>query len=417
VQVIAWTVVFFLVLYGVLFYCFTGVHVVLLGYIATSIAAPFALTIFRRTRTLRTCINYLLALALVSLVNAICFTGGLDSPALIWLVVVPLVGGHLIPPRDKLTWGAICIGCFIAVYLAKLGELDLPSVIPAWFMPTYWFLTYLSAALGSLVCIAFFDHDMQHLIDESVLQEGRIRTLLRALLHDLANPLTAIKGAHDLLIDQAPDQPVNRKYLSAMGRGIARMDEILTRIRQLEQARAGKIQVPVQPVKLLGALEAALAGVQAMAEAKRIQFRVHQTAAATVEVMADRVTLINQVITNLLTNAIKFSSDGGFIDISVRELDDEVELEIRDHGVGIPRELVAEFERSGQLQSRPGTQGEKGTGFGMPIVKSFVSYFGGTMRLDSRVEAPGARDHGTAITIRLGRVRQGQALASGEAAA
>lgn len=417
VRVIVWTVVFFLVLYGALFYYFTGAHVVLLGYIATSVATPFTLTIFRHTRTLRACINYLLAMALSSLVNAIYFTGGLDSPALIWLVLVPLVGGHFIPPRDKLAWGAVCVGCFIAAYLARRGGFELPSVIPAWFMPTYWFMTYLSAAVGALVCIIFFDHDMQHFVDESVLQEGRIRTLLRALLHDLANPLTAVKGAHDLLFDQAPDQPVNRKYLATLDRGIARMGDILTRIRQLEQARAGKIELPLQPVKLLDALEAALVGVQAMAEAKHIQLRVHRAAAPTVEVMADRVTLINQVITNLLTNAIKFSTAGGFIDISVRELGEAVELEIRDYGVGIPRELVAEFERSGQLRSRPGTEGERGTGFGMPIIKSFVSYFGGTMRLVSRVEAPGVRHHGTVITIRLGRVQQGQPAAPGVSAA
>jgi signal transduction histidine kinase len=76
-------------------------------------------------------------------------------------------------------------------------------------------------------------------------------------------------------------------------------------------------------------------------------------------------------------------------------------LRIRDHGVGIPREMREAFERSGRIQSRPGTMNEEGTGFGMMLMRDFTKAMRGEFRLESRTAEESAADHGTTIEIRL----------------
>ena len=80
---------------------------------------------------------------------------------------------------------------------------------------------------------------------------------------------------------------------------------------------------------------------------------------------------------------------------------DEVALTITDSGIGIPPDLVANLFRFDVKTTRPGTLQEKGTGFGMPVVKKFVEYYGGRIEIESRTIEEFPNDHGTSITIIL----------------
>jgi signal transduction histidine kinase len=105
---------------------------------------------------------------------------------------------------------------------------------------------------------------------------------------------------------------------------------------------------------------------------------------------------IGQVLGNILSNAIKFTPRGGSIEVSAGLPNDHnIRLEVRDTGIGIPPEhLDTVFEKFGKHQ-RKGTEGERGTGLGMPIVKRFVELHNGTVAIDSVV------DKGTTITVEL----------------
>jgi len=120
-------------------------------------------------------------------------------------------------------------------------------------------------------------------------------------------------------------------------------------------------------------------------------------------VLAERSALINSVLGNVLSNAIKFSQPGATIAITAQEEGDEITVSIRDHGVGMPagvRQHLFDFSKS---HSRPGTAGERGTGFGMPLMRKFVLMFGGTVTVVSRDIEEHPADHGTEFRIRLRR--------------
>lgn len=399
VTIVTLVVAFFLFVYGCLFYWLGGVHPVLWGYAVAFFMAFGTIPLFKKTQKLRHAINYLLAVSLGSLLNAIWFTGGLMSPALIWLVVVPAVGGHFLSTKDKIAWGVAMTAIFAGFLALESLGVRLENVVPAWFHTLYLAMTLTSATTGALLCIVLFDHDMQSLLERSTAQEAKIRTLLRALLHDLGNPLTAVTGAFSFL--NAEKTARNQKWLEIMERGIHRMTEIITRIRDLERARSGKMEVSLESVRIVAAIDQAVVGLQHKADAKGVRIKIFANVAEDLSVRADVVTLINQVLANIISNAIKFSHPGDTIDIIVLEHADKVLVTIKDRGVGMPAEMVQQFERNGELSSREGTSGEQGTGFGLPICKSFIESYGGQMLLDSKQAKSDAGEHGTTITLQL----------------
>ena len=119
------------------------------------------------------------------------------------------------------------------------------------------------------------------------------------------------------------------------------------------------------------------------------------------QIMAERRSLVNSVINNLLTNALKFSFENDTVTISATERDNQVIFTVEDHGIGMPAELLAQIFDFTKNTSRIGTNGESGTGFGMSLIKSFVESYGGTIAVQSKDIQEYPDEHGTKIVIRF----------------
>jgi two-component system sensor histidine kinase/response regulator len=156
--------------------------------------------------------------------------------------------------------------------------------------------------------------------------------------------------------------------------------------------------VTLQPVPLRAAAEETLILFEQRISEKQLTVTCD---VAEVTVIAERSALINSVLGNLVSNAIKFSQPGGKIEVTAQAAGTEARLIVRDHGIGMPakaRDSLFDFTKS---HSRKGTAGEKGTGYGMPLMRKFVLLFGGAVEVGSRDIAEHPADHGTEFHIRL----------------
>src|SRR5690606_12982437 len=106
----------------------------------------------------------------------------------------------------------------------------------------------------------------------------------------------------------------------------------------------------------------------------------------------EETTLTEHVLSNILSNAIKFSHHNSRIKISVTDQDENLEIKIRDYGVGIGKDLL----KKRFLQSTEGTEGETGSGFGMMIMSYFLHQFGGRYEMHSE-----GLGQGTTVTLKL----------------
>lgn len=114
---------------------------------------------------------------------------------------------------------------------------------------------------------------------------------------------------------------------------------------------------------------------------------------------AERNSLVNQIFQNILTNAIKFSYKNGKIIISIKEVNGKIEITFRDFGMGMPEDIKNNLFKINVKTSREGTSGEAGTGYGMPLMKSYVDYFKGEVVIDSVEKKDDEINHGTKFKL------------------
>jgi CheY-like chemotaxis protein/two-component sensor histidine kinase len=165
----------------------------------------------------------------------------------------------------------------------------------------------------------------------------------------------------------------------------------------------GKLSLQIEPVSLVDVITTALDTVRPAADAKQVRLEtVLDPAADTMTADRERV---QQVVWNLLTNAIKFTGRGGRITLITSRQHDGIEIACRDTGIGIPREFLPfVFDRFRQAESGT-TRTQSGLGLGLAIVRHLVELHGGTVSAESG--GPGA---GTTVRVRLPVVSRPGAL-------
>ncbi len=222
-----------------------------------------------------------------------------------------------------------------------------------------------------------------------------LREMLQIMCHDIANHFGILNMSLELM---QLDGKQNNKYISNMAAAVRNGIGLTRVVRELR--RSDEKTVFLEPVPLKAALEEALLLAEGRLQEKKLQVN-HQV--PDVVVVAEACALTNSVLGNIISNAIKFSHPGESIDISGEIEGDTVSVTLRDHGVGMPAEVREQLFDVSKSHSRHGTAGERGTGFGMPLMKKFVTLFGGSVEVSSRESSAHPADHGTEFRIRLKR--------------
>jgi two-component system, OmpR family, phosphate regulon sensor histidine kinase PhoR len=202
--------------------------------------------------------------------------------------------------------------------------------------------------------------------------------------HELRTPLTTIKGYAETLLEGALQEEVATQFVQVIKRHTDRLTKIVEDLLTLSKIESKEFQLRSENVLVIGVIDDAIDFVKEMSERKRIPIRKNDISPS-LSVRADR-DYLEQVLINLLDNAIKYSHEGGEIAISATENDrKEVEFSVRDNGSGIPKEDLARiFERFYRVD-RGRSQELGGTGLGLSIVKHLVQAHGGRVWAESQL--------------------------------
>jgi len=216
--------------------------------------------------------------------------------------------------------------------------------------------------------------------------------LVHILCHDLVNPIGCVMGMMDLYHEDNSDE-----YKELIDDSLEQAISIINMVRTMRALDSGKKEMDIVSVNLAKSVETSTRILGHRFKDKNITANV--AVGKNINVMADPTSLINSVINNLLTNALKFSPSGSTIDISASVKGDKVEVIINDHGEGMPESIAENLFNPIKPTTRPGTEGESGTGFGMPLVYKFITVYGGEIRVDSTEKTDSSTDHGTSIIL------------------
>lgn len=220
---------------------------------------------------------------------------------------------------------------------------------------------------------------------------------LAMISHELQSPLVAILGWSRLLRTQPPSPTILTRSLETIERNASVLAKLISDLLDLSRITAGKVGLNLQPVELKSLLETVISSLRQLIAVKKLKIIWWEEVPENVLVLGDRERL-QQVISNLLTNAIKFTPALGSISVKlsvIKSLVDFscVEISITDTGIGISAEFLPHvFERFRQAQ--PHSSG--GLGLGLAITRYLVELHNGTIHAESLGEGQGAT-----FTVRL----------------
>ncbi len=231
---------------------------------------------------------------------------------------------------------------------------------------------------------------------EAAQRENAAKDQFLALLgHELRNPLAAIAGASEVMTRRTPDEATKARFLGIIQRQNRHLTHIVDDLLEVSRMLSGKIALLLRPLDLADCVRSCVDALRLTERAEGYRLSVR---ADDVWIDGDAVR-IEQIVNNLVTNALKFSPSGSEIDIVVEADDGSASIEVTDPGAGIAPEFAERiFEPFVQGPPLAGRQAS-GLGIGLALVRQLVELHGGEIRM--RSAGPG---HGSTFAVRLPRI-------------
>jgi signal transduction histidine kinase len=213
--------------------------------------------------------------------------------------------------------------------------------------------------------------------------------------HELRTPLTAVKGLVETLRDGAVDDPeVRDQFLETVENETDRLTRLVNDLMVLSRADSDALNLDFRRVDLAQWARATVHRLQPQARAREVILQVH-AGPGVPPALADPDRL-EQVLINLLDNAIKYSRPGGKVTVSVASSQpDTVQVEVQDQGMGIPAGDLARIGERFYRADRARSRAQGGSGLGLAIARALVEAHKGHLSLDSR------EGQGTTVTFTL----------------
>jgi len=243
---------------------------------------------------------------------------------------------------------------------------------------TFQFLiTPITTKRNALVGVVFQLRDITHFKELDRLKSEFIMTAS----HELKTPLTSMEMSIGLLKENAADNlnDNQKQLLDAADEDIRRLKSLIKDLLDLSRIESGKIEMEFDRVDTRVLFEKAIAAQKSIATEKGVQLEAK--AVENIPPVNADPTKITWVLTNLISNALRYTDDGGFIKLDAMDVGPQVQINVRDDGKGIPYEYQSRiFDKFVQVKNDPSAGG---SGLGLAICKEIVRAHGGTIWVDS----------------------------------
>jgi signal transduction histidine kinase len=327
--------------------------------------------------------------------------GGFNSPALPWFVAVPILAYYYLRKNDRiLVLGVLAVGLVVMAATDLYGYNYISSIDVELAPPIY-----LGSTLAALVFVGTITHVFTSLSRRSYRQMVLARNsavqkqrqaewansaktqFLASMSHELRTPLNAIIGFSDLLKNEMMGpigNPKYSEYSSDIHDSASHLLALIDDILNCSQLEAHNIRISASLIEVPELCDQVLKQVLFRPEAGRLV--IEKTYSDNLPLLSADTRLLKQIMTNILVNAMKFTPEGGRIDINVGVTeDDRICLSVTDTGVGIPESdldaVRAPFAKSRHSRSITA----EGAGLGLSIASELLELHQATLEIESKV--------------------------------
>jgi len=218
-------------------------------------------------------------------------------------------------------------------------------------------------------------------LDESNRTKDKMFSIIS---HDLKSPFSALLGASSMLVKEFDRENINVDRIKKMSKIIndstVRTFDLLINLLDWARMQSNKIEINPEQLNLNDIITENVSIAQTNATNKNISLTF--TTPGNYPIVSDRA-IINTILRNLISNAIKYTLQNGYVTVSLASTGNMYLISVEDTGVGIPPEKLEKLFKSDSIQSTPGTNNEQGTGLGLDLCRDFVNRIGGDISVQS----------------------------------
>lgn len=339
------------------------------------------------------------------------FAGGVENPLILYYVFHVILASIILPYRLAYILATLAVGLFTSLvaleYFQIIPHVHLEGFVPPdlylrspfvlavlfGFGTTLYISTYLTTAIAGELrkrqreTVALRDRllleaeELQK-ANEELVRLDRLKTYFLAMAsHDLKTPLAAVQSyLHVMLggfVGDVSDQ--HKHMLERSSERIQELFDLINRFLDLAQIEKGKVVEEMEMIPIREVLDCCVEDMRVLASDKSQELKADIP--SELPMIYGSANHLRQVVTNLLSNGVKFTPEGGCITLTAQEVDDYIQVAVMDTGVGIaPEDLPHLFE---QFYRGKGGAATKGTGLGLSIVKRIVEAHHGEIWAES----------------------------------
>jgi signal transduction histidine kinase/ligand-binding sensor domain-containing protein/DNA-binding response OmpR family regulator len=266
-------------------------------------------------------------------------------------------------------------------------------ILPPWWA-TIWAYIFYGLIILSIIYFTWkmqlkririkHDYEMSKFESEKMHEVDKMKSRFFAnISHEFRTPLTLIFGPAKDIIEESNETKI-KQSAGIIKRNASRLYGLVNQLLDLSKLEAGKMKLEVSEQNIIPLLKGLVLSFTSLAERKKITLQFN-TIEENLNVYIDK-DKVEKIITNLLSNAFKFTPEGGNIDFTVEKMIEDVEIKIADNGVGIPKERMDKiFDRFFQADGSH-TRESEGTGIGLALTKELVELHKGKIKVASKEE-------------------------------
>ena len=273
-------------------------------------------------------------------------------------------------------------------------------ILPPWYQTTLAFLIYI-LLIGSILSVTWktqlkriknkHEYEMSRFEAQKLHEVDQLKSHFFAnISHEFRTPLTLILGPSKQLIEKVKDEKANQE-LSLIHKNAKKLLALVNQLLDISKLESGNMKLLTSPQNIVSLMKALVMSFASYAERKKINLKFNSTEGEiTVYIDWDK---FEKIITNIMSNAFKFTPEGGNVEVTVQTKNQYLNVNIIDTGVGIPKERVSKiFDRFYQVDGSH-TREHEGTGIGLSLTKELVELHKGKIEVESE------EGKGTSFTV------------------
>jgi two-component system, sensor histidine kinase and response regulator len=249
-----------------------------------------------------------------------------------------------------------------------------------------WYVARANGLMTAIFVLYALLHEVNKMYVQLTVQNEKLATqnriqsdFLSVVGHEFRTALTGILGFSEMIREGGLDEDDAQEYADDIHNDAIRLTRLINELLDLERMKSGRVEMNGEQVEINALIQEIVARANIVTHRGQIQFNLDEDIPPIVA-DSDKLT---QVITNLISNAVKYSPEGGIILIGSRRENSTVHFFVQDHGIGVPAEKQEQiFERYARVESSA-TRYIGGTGLGLPIVRQIVEMHHGTVWVES----------------------------------